>query len=98
MEHFDARQAWSCSFFGINEAEMPGASDVDVHVFPMDDNYLPAEKPLETNFKTVDGNAVIFRPVLEGDLVGHRFWVEIRDAPSQGKTTHYLVEFVDLGR
>jgi hypothetical protein len=95
--HFEVRQAWSCSFFGINESELPGASDVDVRVFPMDDNYLPAEKGLEIDFKTVDGNAVIFRPVLEGLLAGRRFWVEIHDAPGQGKTTHYLVEFVDLG-
>ena len=95
--HFEARAAWSCSFFGIKADELANPSAIEVRVSPMDANYLPAEKPLELDFKAVDGDAVIFRPVFEGDLVGHRFWVEIRGAPATNETTRYLVEFVDLG-
>ena len=95
---FKAGHAWSCSFFGIKGDEPQNPSAIEVQVSRMDDNYLPAEKPLELDFKSVDGDAVIFHPVIEGDLVGHRFWVEIHDAPATGQTTRYLVEFVDLGK
>lgn len=95
--HFGTRHAWNCSFFGVNEGELPGSGELDVRVYPMDDNYEPAEKALELDFRTVDGDAVIFRPVLKGLLSGQRFWVEIHDAPTKGKVTKYLVEFVDLG-
>lgn len=97
LRHFAHRHAWHCSFFGVNEDDLPRLGELEVRVYSMDANYLPAEQPLALDFKRRDGDAVIFRPVLESLQAGQRFWVEIQDAPAKGKVTRYLVEFVDLG-
>ena len=89
--HLHASEAWHCSFF-----ERPGGAagleSTPVRVFEMDADYVPARAPLVLDHQSVKDEAVIFRPVLEGDLAGRRFWVEIDDAAAN-EAARYLVEF-----
>jgi len=88
--HFDAKEAWHCSFF--SQGDVPsdlGAEGVRVYV--MDENFVQARTPLPLDYHGSNGDALIFRPVLDGDLAGRRFWVEI-DFPSP-EGTRYLVDF-----
>jgi len=89
--HFDAKYAWHCTLFGLGGSLTdPGADGV--RVFEMDALFVPARTPLPLDYHAVNDDAVIFRPVLEGDLAGRRFWVEI-DLPSAQEPTRYLVDF-----
>lgn len=89
--HFEAREAWHCSFFE-RKGGAAGFEAGEVRVFATDADYVPAKAPLALDFRAVEDEAVIFRPVLEGDLAGRRFWVEIDD-PSGEPAARYLVEF-----
>jgi hypothetical protein len=88
--HFEAKEAWHCSF--LDQGDVPpdlGAEGVRVYV--MDENFVPARTPLPLDYHASNGDALIFRPVLDGDLAGRRFWVEIDFPPKDG--TRYLVDF-----
>jgi hypothetical protein len=89
--HLRPGAAWHCTF-----VERPnGAAGLDaspLRVFEMDADYVPARTPLELDYHGADGDAVIFRPVLTGDLAGRRFWVEV-DEPDKSPAARYLVEF-----
>ncbi|HET6164754.1 MAG TPA: hypothetical protein VFG37_13885 [Planctomycetota bacterium] len=89
--HFDAKHAWHCTFFGLG-GSLPDPGADGVRVFEMDALFVPARTPLPLDYHAVNDDAVIFRPVLEGDLAGRRFWVEI-DLPSAKDGTRYLVDF-----
>jgi hypothetical protein len=88
--HFEAKEAWHCSFFGQGDA-VPDVGAEGVRVCVMDDDYVPAQTPLPLDYHGSNGDALIFRPVLDGDLAGRRFWVVIDFPAPEG--TRYLVDF-----
>lgn len=87
---FEAKEAWHCSFFEQGDVP-PDLGAEGVRVYAMDENFVPARTPLPLDYHASNGDALIFRPVLEGDLAGRRFWVEIDFPAKEG--TRYLVEF-----
>ncbi len=99
VDFFGPRHAFSISIIKGGQAKKEG---LKIQITPLDDQYLPAGRPLELDYVNVTtGGAgvphvLIFRPVGLVVEPGRRYWVEV--SYDKGKTTahEYLVEFVDV--